>query len=67
MRLFTITAAGLCALAWAGAAQAGAGVRRRRRRLLRRGRPSEANRVVVASEERPRPRSPRVVDSGAPR
>lgn len=63
MRLFTITAAGLCALAWAGAAQAGtfsvAGDD------LSYVAPSgETNRVFLISEERP-VRGFRVIDSGA--
>ena len=63
MRLFTITAAVLCALAWAGAAQAGTfsfdGTD------VSYSAPSgETNRVFLISEERP-VRGFRVIDSGA--
>ena len=64
MRLFTITAAVLCALAWAGAAQAGTFSVRRRRRLLQRRPSGETNRVFLISEERP-VRGFRVIDPGA--
>ena len=63
MRLFTITAAVLCALAWAGAAQAGTfsfdGTD------VSYSAPSgETNRIFLISEERP-VRGFRVIDSGA--
>ena len=65
MRLFTITAAGLCALAWAGAAQAG-DVSSAGDDLSYVAPSGETNRVFLVSEERP-VRGFRVIDSGAPR
>jgi Ca2+-binding RTX toxin-like protein len=64
MRLFPLTAAAFCALAWAGAAQAGT-VSVSGDDVTFVAAPSEVNRVVVAFEEDP-VRGVRVVDIGAP-
>jgi Ca2+-binding RTX toxin-like protein len=63
MRLFPLTAAALCALAWAGVAQAGT-VSVSGDDVTFVAAPSEVNRVVVAFEEDP-VRGVRVVDIGA--
>jgi Ca2+-binding RTX toxin-like protein len=63
MRLFPLTAAALCALAWAGVAQAGT-VSVSGDDVTFVAVPSEVNRVVVAFEEDP-VRGVRVVDIGA--
>jgi Ca2+-binding RTX toxin-like protein len=63
MRLFPLTAAALCALAWAGVAQAGT-VSVSGDAVTFVAVPSEVNRVVVAFEEDP-VRGVRVVDIGA--
>ncbi len=63
MRLFALTAAALCALAWAGVAQAGT-VSVSGDDVTFVAAPSEVNRVVVAFEEDP-VRGLRVVDLGA--
>jgi Ca2+-binding RTX toxin-like protein len=64
MRLFTITAAALCALAWAGSAQAGT-VSVSGDDVTFVAAASVVNRVVVAFDEDP-VRGVRVVDIGAP-
>jgi Ca2+-binding RTX toxin-like protein len=64
MRLFPLAAAAFCALAWAGAAQAGT-VSVSGDDVTFVAAPSEVNRVVVAFEEDP-VRGVRVVDIGAP-
>jgi Ca2+-binding RTX toxin-like protein len=63
MRLFPLTAAALCALSWAGVAQAGT-VSVSGDDVTFGAAPSEVNRVVVAFEEDP-VRGVRVVDIGA--
>lgn len=63
MRLFALTAAALCALAWAGVAQAGT-VSVSGDDVTFVAAPSEVNRVVVAFEEDP-VRGVRVIDIGA--
>jgi hypothetical protein len=64
MRLLLVTVAALCALAWAGAAQAGT-VSVSGDDVTLAAAASEVNRVVVAFEEDP-VRGVRVVDLGAP-
>ena len=64
MRLFPLTAAALCALAWAGVAQAGT-VSVSGDDVTFVAAPSDVNRVVVAFEEDP-VRGVRVIDIGAP-